>query len=668
MRIHCAALALLLAPGTLLAGPDLSGTISILDETFDGPLNRYDGRSGLWSTLPRRGNLMTNAAETVFIDHGVLGEEADALLPKVHEITPEGLALRTVAIPDDVLPALRDYMKATRQGNQADKIRFGTGEITTAHTWSQTYGYFEIEARIPRGRGRWPAFWLTYAGLGWPPEIDFFEAYGEGIGRPTKKDGRFNTSVHFDARGEGREEIYSTDIENPYADPGTDPKPNERPRGDRSVYTFNKYQDSAEYGADIYSDFHIFAGTWTPEKVTFYFGKDRDSLREIYTAPTAEDVHSPMFLIANDQFTARGGWWPAPEETLEQVLAPENAYMIRRIRVRAFEPELQLDMAAGTSAYDDRDSVILDTPGDDTIAPAAGFDVITLTGGADLIHLQRGKSNKIIRGFDADDRIVFDSYPFVDAEDVMTRLTQVGADVWLPSGADPGWPSTVIFRDRDVADFSADQFESRWPVSLDLWRAEAKRSRRPEFDIDGDGRLTGGPDGSWLNDQGRAIEITGGPGHDRFVIASRESNVVEPSAGSIDRIDTMIPLDLPANVEHGVARRPDALLRGGSGNDRLEAASPRALLQGDEGDDLFVIAPNATSVTIRLRAGDGHDRIRGAASQALLAMGPDLLARRSEWRLTEVPEGTLLTLGEDQSLLIEGLDETAVQAILPATD
>lgn len=611
---------------------------------------------------------MTNAAEAVFIDHGVLGEEADALLPKVHEITPEGLALRSVELPEAVLPAVRAYMKASRQGNRADKIRYGTGEITTAHTWSQTYGYFEIEARIPRGRGRWPAFWLTYAGLGWPPEIDFFEAYGEGVERPTKKDGRFNTSVHFDARGEGQDEIYDVEIENPYAEPGSDPKPKERTRGDRSVYTFNRYNDAADFDADIYSDFHIFAGIWTPEKVTFYIGKDRDSLQEVYTAPTPEDARSPMYLIANDQFTARGGWWPAPKNALEQVLAPDNAFLIRRIRVRAFEPELQLDMAAGDSAHDDRDSVILDTPGDDTIDPAQGFDVIALSGGADLIHLQRGKSNKIIRGFDSDDRVVFDSYPFVDAQDIMSRLTQVGEDVWLPSGADPGWPSTVIFRDRALSDFSAGQFESRWPVALDVWRAEARRKRRPEFDIDGDGRLTGSPDGSWFNDQGRAIQMTGGSGPDRFVIASRGSSVTEPEPGSIDRVDTMIPLVLPANIEHGVARRPTSLLRGGTGNDRLEAAAPRALLQGDRGDDLYVIAPNATEVTIRIRAGDGHDRVRGAASQALLAIGPGLLAKRETWRLTEVPEGTLLTLSADQSILLEGLDPAAAEAILPAPD
>lgn len=43
MRTLCAAIALALAPGLGLAGPDLSGTIPIIDEGFEGPLNRYDG-------------------------------------------------------------------------------------------------------------------------------------------------------------------------------------------------------------------------------------------------------------------------------------------------------------------------------------------------------------------------------------------------------------------------------------------------------------------------------------------------------------------------------------------------------------------------------------------------------------------------------------------------
>jgi|GEM_PF-1117071 len=39
-----------------------------------------------------------------------------------------------------------------------------------------TYGYVEIRARYPRGKGVWPAFWMLPQG--WPPEIDIAEYFG----------------------------------------------------------------------------------------------------------------------------------------------------------------------------------------------------------------------------------------------------------------------------------------------------------------------------------------------------------------------------------------------------------------------------------------------------------------------------------------------------------
>lgn len=654
-----------LTPAPAPAQPDLTKTLPIFTDDFRAGINRFDGRSGLWSTLPRRGQLMTNAAEAVFVDQGVLGDAVDAILPPVHAITDQGLALRTVLLPDAAKPDLARYMQATGQGGQAAQIRYATGQITTSHTWSQTYGYFEIEARIPRGQGRWPAFWLTSAGPGWPPEIDILEAYGAGLDQPTKKDNQFNTAVLFDALDADLNPTHPVDIENGFAITPGGRRATVKARGELQVHTFGLRHDAErQLGARIYDDFHVYAALWTPDTITFYFGKDRASLTEIYRVPTPPDVNDPMFIIANDQFTARGGILPARPAELDRVLSPQNAFEIRRITVHALTPTTELRMADGMNAFDPRDSLIFDTAGDDHIMPGPGFDIIHLTGGADRVYLTRDRANKILIGFGPDDTLVLEGYPFVDSADALSRLTQVGPDVWLPSGADPVWPHTVIFRDTVVAALSAAQFDLRWPMALDVWRAAAARAGKPEVDTDGDGIMRADRPSVWMTDQGAPVQMIGSPGPDRFHVAHPKTTVVETAAGGLDTLVTWVSMDVPAHIERGIARGKDLNLQGHDTASRLEADGDRIILAGGRGDDLFVIRPAATTTTIRIGTGDGHDRLRGFSDGDRLALSPALQATRAAWTLADAPDGVLVTFGPDQTLLIEGHASAAMRRLL----
>lgn len=50
-----------------------------------------------------------------------------------------------------------------------------SGMVTTYPGFHFTYGYVQVIARIPYGKGLWPALWLAAANGKWPPEIDLVE-------------------------------------------------------------------------------------------------------------------------------------------------------------------------------------------------------------------------------------------------------------------------------------------------------------------------------------------------------------------------------------------------------------------------------------------------------------------------------------------------------------
>ena len=135
---------------------------------------------------------------------------------------------------------------------------YTSGAIMTR--FREPYGYFEIRARMPKGRGFWPAFWLHYFdGCDKGKEIDIFEPNG----RDSETCDIYGVNMHF-AYTEGNSCINGSSTAN------------------------------AENLPDLSLTFHKFAVEWAPGKI-YYYCDDKlvRYLKHQYVPETA------MYIIAN---------------------------------------------------------------------------------------------------------------------------------------------------------------------------------------------------------------------------------------------------------------------------------------------------------------------------------------------------------------------------------
>lgn len=139
----------------------------------------------------------------------------------------------------------------------------------------QQFGYFEMRAKLPKGPGVWPAFWLiANQDKDSSAEIDILEHYGVG---PDK----YESVVHVWPK-EGRGRSYRDLI-----------------RHDVPLNT-------------LYDSFHTFGAKVDADWIVFYF--DRTEVGRTRTPP---EHHRPMFMLLN---LALGGGWPTNE-------TPNPSYM-----------------------------------------------------------------------------------------------------------------------------------------------------------------------------------------------------------------------------------------------------------------------------------------------------------------------------------------------------
>jgi hypothetical protein len=134
-----------------------------------------------------------------------------------------------------------------------------------AHGFTQAGGgYFEMRAKLPGGRGVWPAFWLGYAGKPGErsPEIDIMEYYGHNPAA-------YMATVHIWQDGKGVDgETRKIDVP----------------------------------AASLEKDFHLYGASIDEKWVIFFL--DRKEVARVASKP---EYLKPMFLLVD---LGAGGGWP----------------------------------------------------------------------------------------------------------------------------------------------------------------------------------------------------------------------------------------------------------------------------------------------------------------------------------------------------------------------
>ena len=160
----------------------------------------------------------------------------------------------------------------------ADQRSIGDRKIASAHVSTkgiheQTYGRWEIRAKLPGSQGMWPAIWLLPSDGSWPPEIDIIELVG-------KEPNRVHHSFHW---GPLRDGLLPWDLNQ----------------------TSTDHHDAEDYAAT----WHDFAVEWTPDAIVWFVdGKETHRFGRV-SAQREKIPDKPMYLILN---LAVGGFWPGP--------------------------------------------------------------------------------------------------------------------------------------------------------------------------------------------------------------------------------------------------------------------------------------------------------------------------------------------------------------------
>lgn len=224
---------------------DLSKHKLIYADEFDN-LNLTNGSRTGWNTTYHYGDRFLGNEQQVYVDPNYKG----------YGINPFSVSDGVLTITAQKAPV---GFEAPSTFKKVAADTYTSGLLNSEASFSMQYGYYEIRAEMPAGKGLWPAFWLLQSNGEWPAEYDVVEV----LGHDTK-------SLH--ATSHWKNQSGSNQMEH------------------QAAKTF-----------DAADGFHTYGFDWTKDKITWYY----DGVKVFEAANRVTD--QSMYMLVN---LAVGGDWP----------------------------------------------------------------------------------------------------------------------------------------------------------------------------------------------------------------------------------------------------------------------------------------------------------------------------------------------------------------------
>ncbi len=185
--------------------------------------------------------------------------------------------------------SLKIWPQRNASGQFAERI------LVTDQKYYQTYGYFEMEAKLPIGAGSWPAFWLLNSdNPPAEPEIDIMEAY-------------------------------SGDTTGYWADANKHPIRYGATFFQNGANTSGLQKTEAPATGDLSTGFHKYAVKWEPNQLSFYFdGK--------LVSTSAVSMSKRMYILLDMQYGSASG---SADDTTPT--GPSNSFEVNYVRTWQFK-------------------------------------------------------------------------------------------------------------------------------------------------------------------------------------------------------------------------------------------------------------------------------------------------------------------------------------------